>query len=269
MHDEYLAQLEKQIVKDSRIVAAWLDGSLGRGNADRYSDIDLHLLLTDTGLDSFRAGAEQWLAAIRPLVLFNTMFDGRMINGLTVDGLRLDIWLHTAEHVTVDPARVRVLRDPGRRLHVEPTQQVAETGVLLQRIREFWRCIALLPTVIGRGELLSGFIGLGVEINLLSDILTAGYGVARDRGVKNLNAFLPLDTRLEIEQAISMQGLTPSNLAKAHLALAAVAQTHGRAIAARHHLEYPDELERAVLDYVRKELVMLHLDFVVEENDYR
>ena len=226
MHDEYLTLLERQIENDNRIMAAWLEGSLGRGNADRYSDIDLHLLLTDTGLDSFRAGAEQWLAAIHPLVLLNIMFDGKMINGLTVDGLRLDIWLHTAEHVTVDPARVRVLRDPGRRLHFEPVQQV--------------------------------------EINLLSDILMAGYGVARDRGVKNLNAFLPLDTRLEIEQAISMQGLTPSNLAKAHLALAAVAQTHGRAVAARHHLDYPHELERAVLDYVRKELVMLHLDFVVE-----
>ena len=264
MHDEYLARLEKQIENDSRIIAAWLEGSLGRGNADRYSDIDLHLLLTDSDLDSFRAGADQWLAAIHPLVLFNTMFDGKMINVLTVDGLRIDIWLQTAEHLTVDPARVRVLHDLGRRLRFEPAQQAAETGGLLQRIHEFWRCIALLPAVIGRGEMLSGFIGLGIEINLLSDILTAGYGVARDRGVKNLNAFLPLDTRLEIEQAISMQGLTPSNLAKAHLALAAVAQTHGRAVAARHHLDYPHELERAVLDYVRKELVMLHLDFVVE-----
>ncbi len=269
MHDEYLARLQKQIENDSRIMAAWLEGSFGRGNPDRYSDIDLHLLLTDGDLNSFRAGAEQWLATFQPLVLFNTMFDGKMINALNADGLRLDIWLQTAESVTVDPVRVRVLHDPDRRLHFEPAQQVAETGELLQRIREFWRCIALLPTVIGRGELLSGFIGLSVEINVLSDILMAGYGVVRDRGVKNLNAFLPLDIRLEIEQAISMHGLTPSNLAKAHLALAAVAQTHGRAVAARHHLDYPHELERSVLDYVHNELVMLHLDFAAKQDDYR
>ncbi len=82
MHDEYLKLLKTQIANDGRILAAWLEGSLGRGNADRYSDIDLHLLLADGSLDSFRAAAEQWLAAIRPLVLFNTMFEGKMINGL-------------------------------------------------------------------------------------------------------------------------------------------------------------------------------------------
>jgi hypothetical protein len=198
---------------------------------------------------------------LRPLVLFNTMFDGKMINALTVDGLRLDVWFHLDEAKAIDPSRASVIYDPDHCLSFQPVQQEPDTCVLLPRIREFWRCIALLPAVIGRDELLSGFQGLSVEIALLTDILMSGYGVVRDRGVKNLNSVLPLDTRREIEEAIAMQGLTQRSLARAHLALAQVVQTHGRAIAARHDFDYPIALEQAVLTYVHRELGLLDLDF--------
>ena len=62
MQDEYLSRLNVTIQDDPSILAAWLEGSLGRGNADRYSDIDLHVLLTDDNLERFAAEAEQWLA---------------------------------------------------------------------------------------------------------------------------------------------------------------------------------------------------------------
>jgi hypothetical protein len=88
----------------------------------------------------------------------------------------------------------------------------------------------------------------------------SGYGIPRDRGVKNLNGFLPLDTRKEIEQALSLQGLTPQSCVRANLALARIMQTHGRVIADRHQFEYPAELERAVLDYVNRELEILGIE---------
>jgi hypothetical protein len=260
MHDEYLARLTAAIQNDPRILAGWLEGSLGRGNADRYSDIDLHLLLSTDGQTSFGAEAQQWLATIRPLVLFSLMFDGKMVNALTVDGLRVDIWMHAAEMPTVDPAHAQVFYDPGQRIRSEHKRQTVDISILLPRIREFWRCISLTPAVISRKELIVSLQGLGIETMLLADILMAGHGVARDRGVKNLNDFLLPDIRQEIEQAISMQGLSQESLARAHLALARIAQTHGRSIAARHHFEYPTELEHTVLDYVRRELALLGLD---------
>ena len=237
-----------------------MEGSLGRGTADRYSDIDLHLLLTGNGLKDFTAEAEQWLGNIRPIVLFSLMFDGKMINALTVDGLRIDIWLHPVETITVDPARSQVLYDPDERIRFEHKDQAVDTGSLLPRIREFWRCISLTPAVAGRQELIVGMWGLTFETTLLADILMSGYGIARERGVKNLNEFLPPDIRLEIEQAISIQGLSMQSLVHAHLALASIAQTHGRTIADRHHFEYPAKLERTVLEYVHKELALLGLD---------
>jgi hypothetical protein len=260
MHDEYLSRLQATIQDDPRILAGWLEGSLGRGNADRYSDIDLHLLLTDDGLKSFSAEAEQWLAAIRPLVLFSLMFDGKMINALTVDGLRVDIWMHAAEVPTVNPAHAQVFYDPDQRIRSEHKEQTVDTSDLLPRIREFWRCISLTPAVVGRQELIVGIQGLGIETILLSDILLSGYGIVRNRGVKNLNDFLPRDIRQAFEQALSLQGLSQDSMVRVQLALAGVVQTHGRIIATRHHFEYPAELERTVLDYVHKELALLGLD---------
>lgn len=65
---------------------------------------------------------------------------------------------------------------------------------------------------------------------------------------------------MQIEQAISMQGLTSSELVQAHLALARIVQQYGRSIAAQHHFEYPAELEQAVLAYVHKELALLGIE---------
>ncbi|MBV9174980.1 MAG: nucleotidyltransferase domain-containing protein [Chloroflexi bacterium] len=43
----FLAWLAHDLDQDGRIVAAWLGGSLGRGDADELSDIDIHLAIND------------------------------------------------------------------------------------------------------------------------------------------------------------------------------------------------------------------------------
>lgn len=264
MHTSYIAALAALAATDERIRAAWLEGSFGRGNADRYSDLDIHLLLPQDALASFGDEAEVWLGSIEPLVLFSLLFDGQMINALTADGLRLDVWLHGGDSITLDPRRVRVLHTdvPGRVAFAEQdrTADAAQQAQTLARqLREFWRCVALLPTVLGRGELIVATQGLSVEAGVLSEILLVGYGVARERGVKNLNADLPPDTRQAIEQALALNTMMPDSLAAAHLALARIAQQHGPIIAARHCIAYPSDLEAAVLRYVRAELELLEI----------
>lgn len=45
--DELLARIHRQLLADKRIVATWLTGSLGRGEADEVSDIDLTAVVSD------------------------------------------------------------------------------------------------------------------------------------------------------------------------------------------------------------------------------
>jgi len=256
MQSDFLADLQPRLVAEPDVLAAWLAGSFGRNQADRYSDIDLHLLLAD--VDAFRSGARTWLEAVRPLVLYKLLFDGQMINALTDAGLRIDIWLHDTPPA-LDPAAVKVLLDRNNALHLASSPVTAPDSAqlsanLLAQIEEFWRCVALLPPVIGRRELLVCFTGLNVEMALATDILMTGYGRPRDRGVKVLNAFLGDDLRDELEAALDLQGLNSESLVMAHAALASVIRKHGPLLAARHGFTYPLALEEAVLRYISQEL---------------
>ncbi len=268
MQAELIQALKTKLAADQRIKAAWLEGSFGRGNPDRYSDLDIHLLLGESALPGFKAEVETWLATIQPLVLFNLLFDGKMVNALTQDGLRLDMWLHGGETIAVDAAKTLVLHETPDSLTFDkltpPKDPAAIAQGLARMIKEFWRCISLSPAVIGREELIIGFMGLIVEINLLTEILITGHDIGRDTGVKNLNRFLPGETRPAIESALTMQGLSAASLVRAHLGLARIVQAEGRTLAEKHNFAYPVELEAAVLHYVRQELTLLGLEQSIE-----
>ncbi len=55
---------------DERIAAAWLYGSLGRGIADEWSDIDLWVVVADTHIEEICAGRHEYVAALgEPLLV--------------------------------------------------------------------------------------------------------------------------------------------------------------------------------------------------------
>lgn len=260
LQTEYLGKMQTALENDERIQAAWLTGSIGRGNADRYSDIDINLWVDESQLDAFHKETQQWLNALSPLVLFRWMFGDRMANALTANGIRIDLWLHTTAP-TLEESRVKVLLDRKNALQFRTTAPTPDSNAikdrLLDQIREFWRCISLTPAVVGRGERLVGQFGLGIEVTILTDVIIAGYGIPRDSGVKRLNPFLPDELRQRIEAALAMDGLTDNGLLQAHLALAHIMQDEGRKIAERHGFDYPSDIETAALDYIKSELSAL------------
>ncbi len=108
MQHGYIQTLTSHVEADSRIKAAGSKGSFGRGNADRYSDLDIHVLLDESDMHDFKAGIEGWLSAIQPLVLFSLLFNDTMVNALTHNGLRLDMWFHSGPSIVIESNQ-----DPG------------------------------------------------------------------------------------------------------------------------------------------------------------
>lgn len=51
--DELLERIVETLEADSRVVAAWLSGSFGRGVEDAWSDLDLHVAIEDDVLPAF------------------------------------------------------------------------------------------------------------------------------------------------------------------------------------------------------------------------
>lgn len=269
MHQEYLNSLQSKADSDTRVLAAWLEGSFAKNTADRYSDIDIHLLVAQENEDAFRQGLESWLSDIQPLVLFRETFPGQMITGITVVGLRLDVWVHSGTTILRDRAAVRVLYAVQESIQFKDAQEDSEpkdvASELARHFNEFWRLLAILPTVLGREEHIAGFMGTTFVVMQLTEVLIIGGGKQRDRGVKNVNVFLPQEHRKEIEVALTMNGVEKESLAKAHLRLAAMMQRYGPGIAKQHGNNYPFALEKAVIDYVARELRLLGLSGCLNE----
>lgn len=270
MQTEFINALTEKAENDPRIRAAWLAGSFGKASADRWSDVDAHLLIAEESLEEFREGVEQWLGAIRPLVLFRLMFGGQMINAMTDEGLRLDVWLHSGESVEVTEGQVRQLYAPEGTLdwQPQPDSQLSQPDAAaeLQRaIPEFWRCIAMLPVAVGRDEKLICAAGNFLIVLLLTDVLSLASGIRKDRGVKALNDFLPAEYRRLVEDATVLPALTREELARFQLRLARIMQEHGPALCEQWRTAYPQALEDAALGYVAQELRSLDLASPLEE----
>ena len=104
------------LATDSRVVAAWIGGSIAAGTADRWSDVDLRLAVAESDLPAVMAAMPESLAAIRPVLgwFSRPVRDGHLVV-VTFEGpLRADLEITTPEtlrgprHEAVAP-----LIDPG------------------------------------------------------------------------------------------------------------------------------------------------------------
>lgn len=266
----FIKALTAKVEADAAVRAAWLTGSFGEDREDRWSDVDAHLLINEATFDSFHTNVEKWLSEIRPLVFMRLMFEGRMVNAMTDEAMRLDIWLHEGASAEVTTGETQVLYEeegvldwlprPGDRL----TQKAAEE-LLLREISEFWRCISMTPVGAGRGERLVGAAGNSIILLVLTNVLCAASGIRRDRGVKALNGFLLPHHRKCVEEAVLRTTVPLDETIRMPMRLARIMKEHGPAICEQWEVEYPRAMEEAVLQYVAKELSALGYDSVLEE----
>jgi predicted nucleotidyltransferase len=68
--DALQQRIEQYLLADPRVVAAWLFGSLGRGNADALSDLDLFVIIADEDFPAVAAARQQYLSQVgKPLLI--------------------------------------------------------------------------------------------------------------------------------------------------------------------------------------------------------
>ncbi len=269
----FIDALAAKAQADPRVRAAWLTGSFGKGTADRWSDVDAHLLIVAEAQNEFRNGVERWLGEIQPLVFLRLMFDGRMVNAMTDQAMRLDVWLHSGETAEVTSGETRALyeREPGALLWLPyPGDALtAEEAVemLRREIAEFWRCIAMMPVGVGREEKLVGAAGNALILLTLSNVLCAASGRRRDRGMKALNGFLLPHLRRRLEEAAFSTLSAGDDVVRFPLRLAGIMREYGPEICDKWEVEYPHAMEETVLRYVAQELCSLGREAVLEELD--
>jgi hypothetical protein len=242
---------------DARVRALWVSGSLARADADAHSDLDLVAAVADAEFDAVAGSWRTLLAAITPTVLARQIpFLPGSFYSLTPTCERLDVVLERVSAVrsSRSPRAVVFDRDgldaqrPPAPPPAGPDRAKVETA-----IEEPLRYLALLPAVLGRGELLLAQEGYGHMRRRVSEIFLEANAPLPVTGVKHWRDKLRAEQYAVLE-SLPWPAATREALIAANLEVGRALIRHGKPIAEKLGVTWPEALERAVRAHLAREL---------------
>ena len=257
--DELAARLEAELRDDPRVRAAWLTGSLARGTADEFSDVDVWAVVDPDRFDEFVAAWPEASERVSPLVLREMREFGRaaLFNHVTPDWLRFDLALETPDAVARRPASsLRLLFDrdglaAGARAGGQP---LAPSPKTVQRlVTEFLRVLGLLPVVIGREDYVNAVSGAALLRQTLVQLMIEDVAVEDPGGALHLSALLPPERYAVLARLPGVEATRESAIA-AHVACAQAFLPLARELTKRCELAWPVDLERAARAHIYQRL---------------
>jgi hypothetical protein len=242
---------------DARVRALWVGGSLARGDADAYSDLDLIATVADADFDALLGTWRDWLAKITPTVLARQVpFLPSIIYSLTPTCERLDVVLERVSAVRSSRyARVAVFDRDGldRERPPAPPPAPPDRAKVEIAIEEPLRYLALLPAALGRGELLLAQEGYGHMRRRISELYLELNAPLPTTGVKHWRDKLSAEQYALLE-SLPWPAATREALIAANLELGRALLREARPIAEKLGVPWPTELERAVRAHLEREL---------------
>ncbi len=107
-----LSHLENSIKENKDIIAAMYTGSFGRDMSDKYSDLDIELVVNDKFIENSRKNVETLLNKIGKIKLLYFL-DDKNIKSLIDDYQKIDIKLHTKESLVAREkySKIKIIKD--------------------------------------------------------------------------------------------------------------------------------------------------------------
>jgi len=177
--DALLARITRMLEGDDRIAAAWLFGSVGRGESDDLSDLDLRVIVFDEHIAGICAGRQAYAAQAGEAVLFQEAPQNRPVGGAFLLTLyagqfgpqEVDwtweplsgacLWPNT--HILLNRAGLSKQGEMPWGYQPRPAQAALEENV--QRISSFWAMLLISAKYAARSphEEQMGLIGMSVQ----------------------------------------------------------------------------------------------------------
>lgn len=187
-----VAQTLVQALSDIDAIASlWVTGSLAQGRGDRFSDLDLVALGAPGQVFPRGAVRAALTASLAPVLVDERDFGASVLFSLvTPDWIRVDLDLFRADATpwrTAESVRPLLQRGPASPAWAPAAAAASNendraTGeAIIGPVREIVRVLGLLPVVLGRGHLVTGFAGCGL---LATHLLTLAGRLAELAGAE-------------------------------------------------------------------------------------
>lgn len=240
---------------DDRVRAMWLHGAIARSGADRASDMDIDIAVADEDFDDFAAAWTTWLADITPTVSAVPLpgMPGSLY-ALTPACERMDVIVERVSATSTSPLTRRLVvfdHDDLTAAVPEPADPPPDRKVMRHYIEEMLRQAANFMTVVERGDVLLGVVAVQQIHQYLYLLFAESSKPQPPTGPKQWSFKLSERHRLLLE---GLPIATPDlrSIVIARQAALELLLTEGRSVAVEHGVEWPTELEEAVLSYLDK-----------------
>jgi predicted nucleotidyltransferase len=201
--DKAVRSISESLKKDELVQAIFLKGSMGRGENDEHSDVDLYVLVKEDDEQKFLDKRMNHLNAYRNLLFYDDIFIiAPQIIAVYDDMLHVDLFTVT-EKSFKEKDYFKVIYDPGNIL-----EKFEATQNLLLSPQEFYDLAVDVPWFLfqyrkayNRGNNLWGVEVLQHCMFKMAKVLLHRYCPERAQlGMKALDALLPADILKEVNE---------------------------------------------------------------------
>ncbi|MEO3998168.1 hypothetical protein [Mesorhizobium sp. CAU 1732] len=249
---------------ETQLKALFLGGSFGRRTQDEFSDLDFIGLAE---IADHKAVSDLWrgmIDAYSPVVFWSARIgDTTLINAITTDWLRVDLWLLGRQSFVertksgaipyaqstlipvIDGANVMADLPP------HPALPASSPGQVEYTINEFIRVLGLIAVGMGRGELVLGVTGAGLLRDLLTRLMVEETASPDRGGMLHLSRTI---TPAQMDELLALPYPRPNRgeILVAHGALARAFFPKAKRLALQLRIEWPAPFEEATKEHLRR-----------------
>jgi hypothetical protein len=250
--------IARRLDAEPAVEGLWLAGSLGKGQGDAFSDVDLLVLVADGVAAEGSARLARDLVPALSVVLVNSLFGGRVLNMITADWARFDLTLVQREDLLRHDANALtpIFNKGGSIPPVQPQAPYRTSpGELSKLVNEFLRVIGLTPVAMGREEYQLALSGVDLLRRMTMDLMLEENSVspAARGGALHRNHLLTGEQR-DAVQALPVIAAERSSILAGNTALAALFLPRARRLAAEIGMDWPTAFEDATRRHLKRTL---------------
>src|SRR5688572_1044786 len=255
-HQEILDRFIAACRSDERILAAFLGGSYARGTADRYSDLDLYIIISDAAFDDFNTRRMEFLRLLGQPVFAEDfgIADQVFCFFFFANGAEGELGFgRESEYASMHGGPYLVLVDKkdmlaGVEFPGAQADPVEQTEKLRRLVYWFWHDLSHFITAMGRGQLwwaqgqleaLRRYcVNLARMRNNFSDLESV------DEPYFKIDKSMPVEQLAALEETFCP--MEKDAMLKSGLRLVRVYRELAVPLARAHDIAYPEALERVM-----------------------